>query len=105
MLPTSNPAASTALSGMVHGSHGSAATGAATVDVVGSETGAPDVDSPHPETSVIAATALATHNRVLLTVGWTRRTAPRFHGNLTPLLPTARPRSLRSRGAQSTKKV
>ncbi|MDV6263499.1 hypothetical protein R3P96_19350 [Rhodococcus yunnanensis] len=83
LLPTSNPAALTALSGMVHGSHGSAVIGAAAVEGGESTTGAPDVEPPHPATRTIAPTTPATHHRVALTFGWTRRTAARFHDDLT----------------------
>ncbi|MDV6231127.1 hypothetical protein R3P95_11250 [Rhodococcus cercidiphylli] len=105
LLPTSNPAASTTLSGMVHGSQGSAAIGAAIADVGGSAARASVVDSPHPATSTITPATPVTQHRVALTPGWTRRTSARFHGDLTPLLPTARPRSLRSKGAQSTRRA
>ncbi|WP_235579913.1 hypothetical protein [Rhodococcus sp. Leaf233] len=105
MLPTSNPAASTALSGMVHGSQGSVAIGATLVDVGNAAFGALGVDSPHPATSIISPTTPVTQRPVALTTGWTRRAPTRFPGNLTPLLPTARPRSLESKGAQSTNAV
>ena len=65
---TSNPAAATALSGMVQGSHGSSATGVATTEVVvGSASGALSVAPPHPATDTITPTRPATHHRVTLT--------------------------------------
>nr|WP_256991203.1 hypothetical protein [Rhodococcus sp. 06-235-1A] len=107
LLSTSSPAASTALLGMVHGSHGSLGTGAVTTDVGESATGALDVELPHPATRTITAATPATVHRVLLTS--VRRIEHRVgstdHNNLTPLLTTARPRSLQSKGAQSSKKV
>nr|WP_230594728.1 hypothetical protein [Rhodococcus fascians] len=112
LLSTSNPAASMALFGMLHGSHGSAALGASDVEVGDSATGAPDVELPHPATRTITPTTPVTHHRVTPplpssnpSTPWTRRTSARFHDDLTPLLTTARPRSLQSKGAQSSKKV
>ncbi|MEW1932241.1 hypothetical protein AB0362_08685 [Rhodococcus sp. NPDC079359] len=68
MLSTSNPAASTALSGMAQGSHGSSATGVATTELVDdSATGASSVAPPHPATDATTPTRPATHHRVTLT--------------------------------------
>ena len=99
---TSNPAASMVSFGMVQGSHGSSSTGVAATELVGSATGALSVAPPHPATDTITPTRPATHHRVALTSGWTRRMSVRFRDDLTHLLTSARPRSLRSGGAQSS---